>query len=241
MGGYSYTPEQLNWIKDNYALYPTRQTLTDAFNTYFNSNRSVSAIGLAAVKLCGLRRNKRQLFTPEEDAWLIENYRLYRSDVLRDMFVEKFDHRSSTRGLITHCNAILRIESGRKDFRKGRTPDNILPVGSERTNKQGYTLVKVNDNVGERGNSQTYHDNWKFKQILIWEQHHGPVPDGYNVIFLDGDKSNFELTNLCCIPTKYMGVLAGNNWYTGDPDITATAIKWCEINEVIDDVLKGDT
>ena len=240
MGGYAYTEEQLCWIKDNYSVYPTRKTLTDAFNAYFNSNRSIYAIGLAAANLCGLRRHKRQLFTPEEDAWLTKNYPLYRSDILRDMFIEQFNHETSVRNLISHCNSTLHIESGRKTFKKGGVPDNIRPIGSEYINKQGYTLVKVNDSKGEHGNSQTYRDNWKFKQILIWERHHGPVPDGYNVIFLDGDKSNFDLSNLSCIPTKYMGTLAANRWYTGDPDITSTAITWCELNEVIGDFNKGE-
>jgi hypothetical protein len=238
MGGYTYTPEQLDWIKDNYSVYKTRQSLTDAFNAHFNDNRSSTAIGLAAVNRCGLRRNKRQLFTPEEDAWLADNYSLFRSDILRDLFVEKFDHDISPRGLITHCNAILNIVSGRQNYKKGRIADNILPIGTERVNKQGYTLVKVNAIKGEHGNNQTYHDNWKFKQILVWEQHHGPVPPGHNVIFLDGDKNNFGISNLCCIPTKYMGVLAANKWYTGDPNITDTAVKWCYFNDVISDILK---
>lgn len=241
MGGYTYTSEQLDWIKDNYDVYPTRQMLADAFNTRFDDNRSASAIGLAAVNRCGLKRHKRQSFTPEENTWLIDNYSLYRSDILRDMFVEKFDHNISPRGLITHCNVTLRIVSGRQHYKSGREADNTLPIGTERVNKQGYTLVKVADTKGEHGNSQTYHDNWKFKQVLVWEQHYGPVPDGYNVIFLDGDRSNFDIGNLSCIPTRYMGTLAANKWYTGNPDITSAAIKWCEFNEIIGDVLKGET
>jgi len=34
----------------------------------------------------------------------------------------------------------------------------------------------------------------------IWTQHHGPIPKGHDVIFLDGDIRNCDLANLRCLP-----------------------------------------
>jgi RNA polymerase sigma factor (sigma-70 family) len=34
----------------------------------------------------------------------------------------------------------------------------------------------------------------------VWVDHHGPIPAGHEVIFLDGDKSNCAISNLKCLP-----------------------------------------
>ena len=233
MGGVAYTAEQLAWIKDNYTSYPTGQQLTDAFNAMFGCNRKMCAIRQAATRLCGLKRNERNLYTPEEDAWLTENYPLYNSDVLSKMFVEKFGHKTSARGLISHCNSILNITSGRQFYEKGCVPTNALPVGSERKTSKGYIMVKLNDIKSCRGDSETYHKNWEFKHILVWEEHHGKIPQNHTIVFLDGNNSNCDINNLRCVPKKIAVVMARNKWFTGDAELTDTAIKWCELHYAI--------
>ena len=71
-------------------------------------------------------------------------------------------------------------------FKKGNKPHNYKPLGSERIVKDGYCEVKVSD-TGRR---------WIPKHVLIYEKHHGKVPKGSAVIFLDGDKRNFDIDNL---------------------------------------------
>jgi len=43
-------------------------------------------------------------------------------------------------------------------------------------------------------------DREKMLHRHIWTQHHGPIPKGHDVIFLDGDLRNVELSNLQCLP-----------------------------------------
>lgn len=71
---------------------------------------------------------------------------------------------------------------------KGRNPGNTRPVGSERVNSQGYLEVKVAEpNV------------WRRKHRMVWEQHHGPVPEGCNVQFRNGDRTDLRIENLYII------------------------------------------
>ena len=65
---------------------------------------------------------------------------------------------------------------GKKDF----------PLLSERKDSEGYICIKVSK--GSQG--------WKRKQLWVWEQANDKIPKGYNVIFLDNNKYNFELDNL---------------------------------------------
>ena len=81
-------------------------------------------------------------------------------------------------------------------FRQGNEPWNKCPVGSEVTDSSGYLRVKVAEpNV------------WEFKHKMLWEKHHGKVPPGHVITFLDGNKTNFELSNLCLISTAENAVL----------------------------------
>lgn len=71
-------------------------------------------------------------------------------------------------------------------FKKGNIPHNYLPVGSEcLTTKDQYLKVKV----GEP-------NKWKLKHRLVWEAKNGPIPKGYCIIFLDGNRQNCDITNL---------------------------------------------
>lgn len=80
-------------------------------------------------------------------------------------------------------------------FKKGNLPPNTKPIGYERITKDGYTEVKVM----QRPNRKTGEKNFKLKHRIIWEEHFGKIPKGYNVIFLDGDKTNFDINNLALL------------------------------------------
>lgn len=72
-------------------------------------------------------------------------------------------------------------------------------------------------------------ENWVQKHRLVWESVHGKIPKGKLIIFLDGDRSNFDPDNLYCIDRKLTTVMIRNNWFTTDRGHTLTAIKWCEL------------
>ena len=77
--------------------------------------------------------------------------------------------------------------SGETQFRKGIRPHNTAPVGTER-NLIGYVEVKTAEpNV------------WELKHRVIWEQHHGPIPEGRIIRFRDGNRENFDIDNLVLI------------------------------------------
>lgn len=69
-------------------------------------------------------------------------------------------------------------------FRKGVVPHNAKYDGYERLNKEGYVEVRVA--MGK----------FRLKHRVIWEEAHGPIPKGYIVTFIDGDKTNITLNNL---------------------------------------------
>jgi len=86
-------------------------------------------------------------------------------------------------------------------FKKGQVPINHRPVGSERIeSKDGYTLVKTAE-----------HKKWELKQHVVWREHGRSVKKGYKIMFLDGDKTNFNINNLTLISNEEMLIMNRHN------------------------------
>ena len=115
-------------------------------------------------------------------------------------------------------------------FKKGQKPHNYKPLGSERIMKDGYCEVKVSD-TGRR---------WRPKHVLIYEKHHGKVPKGSAVIFLDGDKRNFDIDNLYLVTRSQLAMLNKNNLIQKDADLTKTAINVVDLMKKISAMEKKD-
>lgn len=73
-------------------------------------------------------------------------------------------------------------------FKKGNRPATQVPVGTEVVSTDGYVKVKVADP-----------NKWRLKHHLIWEEHNGPIPKGYNIQFKDKNPLNVTLDNLYII------------------------------------------
>lgn len=119
--------------------------LTAAFNLRFGESRTEGSISQTATRRCGLKRCLPQRFTEKENAWLIENYSKMKAELLTEKFCAKLGHQCKPRTIIGHCNKILGIQSGRKDFPKGNIPWRVCDTGQEKKGSNGYTLVKVSD------------------------------------------------------------------------------------------------
>jgi len=74
-------------------------------------------------------------------------------------------------------------------FKKGQRSLTWMPIGSERINADGYRDRKVADT------GYPPHD-WKAVHTLLWIEHYGPVPPGYAVGFIDGNKQHVAINNL---------------------------------------------
>lgn len=81
-------------------------------------------------------------------------------------------------------------------FRKGHKPWLTRKIYEEKKDKDGYTLIKLDDRR-----------KWKRKHIWIWEKEYGKIPDGYCLLFKDNDKSNIRLDNLILVSRGVNAVL----------------------------------
>lgn len=75
-------------------------------------------------------------------------------------------------------------------FNSGRDPHNTVGIGHVRITKDGYLEMKV------RHDKSGKNKNFVLLQRLIYEQHHGDIPKGFIVEFIDKNPLNLDVGNL---------------------------------------------
>lgn len=147
------------------------------------------------------------IYTQEQLDFISKNRTLPRS-VLATLFNKKFGSNKTAEAINSLCKRkgwftgrIGQFQKGSKpwntgtkgivqkkktSFKKGHTPANHRPVGSERIDsKDGYVLIKVAEP-----------NTWKHKHVVIWESHYGKVEKGYIIRLKDNNPLNYSLDNL---------------------------------------------
>lgn len=173
-------------------------------------------------------------YTQEEDDWLRVNIEHYDYPTLTKLFNERFGR--NLKSVADHCTKQLHIHRpvNKGDFKKGvRACTTTVPIGSESWDGRCLWL-KISDDMRDYSDlknpsSKRYNHNWVLKSAYIWEQQHGPIPKGHVVVHLNMDRKDCSPENLYCTTRQINFMLAKNGWYTEDPVLTLTAIKWCEL------------
>lgn len=178
---------------------------------------------------------KRHIFTEEEKKWVQNNFDKYTFEELTKKFNIEFGCEIKSHSLSDLCSKRMKLKKtfNRGHYKKGGNTNKNLPVGTERKTKNA-TYVKVHERNEKSRNykkSTGYRDGWIPKQQKIYEEAHGKIPDGHMVCFLDGDRDNYNLENLCCINRKISAILSRNRWWSNNQNITLTAIKYAELIE----------
>ena len=100
------------------------------------------------------------------------------------------------------------------DESKVRNMGANFPVGSEYVKPDGMTLVKVSN------------DKWEYKQRLIYEKYHNVklTSDDY-IIFLDQDRTNFNINNLKRVTRRESSIVANQGFYSTNKRLTKKGIR----------------
>ena len=176
--------------------------------------------------------------------FILDNYKGRYNQELADLFNQKFNTNITSR-MIKSYKANNKLNSGLTGkFRKGQTPHNTgkkmpkevyekvkhtmfakgnvppnhRPVGSERISKDGYIEVKVAEP-----------NKWRLKQRVVYEEAKGKIPEGCPIIFLDGNKRNFDIDNLKCI-TRSELLYLNCNGLNNSNEITETGILMARLD-----------
>jgi hypothetical protein len=99
------------------------------------------------------------------------------------------------------------------NINKVKVMGNRIPIGTEYVKPDGMVLVKVRPN------------KWKYKQRYIYEQYYKvELPKDIMVIFLDGDRTNFNIDNLMAVSTPEYNCIKNKDLLSNNAMVTKTAI-----------------
>lgn len=124
------------------------------------------------------------------------------------------------------------VGANKTSFKKGNKPKNWRPVGSERIDDEGYTLIKVSNEGGML-------KRWALKHRVVWEQHHKKkIPKGSVIIFADGNKNNLSIDNLLCVTREELKVLNRCRLISSVPELTKTGLNIAKIKIKLAEIRK---
>lgn len=108
-------------------------------------------------------------------------------------------------------------------FKLGNIPVQWVPIGTEVWRRDGYLWVKKYDN------KQPARKNWVQKHRLIWEEAHGAIPNGYQVMFADQDKTNLDISNLVLVTAAEKAIMSKNGLFYQDAEATIAGLTIAKI------------
>lgn len=226
-----YTQEHLDWLLNNYRFYNSYNQIAENFNKNFQVEKSVSAIQQTLTKKLKVQVStpkKSHHYTEEEEEWLLNNHSLYSSfQEIADKYNQIFTRNKSATAISDKLNKGFGLNLGKNitSYKEGNIKQQ-LPIGTIRK-VNGYSYIKTKDSqfAYQSGYSEPY---WTPLQKKIWQDHYGEIAEDEMVVFLDKNKENFDLNNLCCINRRISVRLAQNGWYSENANVTLAGIKWCE-------------
>lgn len=240
-----YTEEMKKYIADN-CKGKTILDLQIEFNNRFNTNITYKAMKsyLSGHKLkVGRRKEKHRKYKDEHIEFVKNNVKGITLKELTNKFNKEFNMNVSESAIANIKNkhnlqsGIVggRFEKGQTSwnkgkkmssyqykrcaptmFKKGNIPANARAIGSERVDKNGYILIKIQD--GHKN------ENWIRKHRYLYEQKYGKVPKGYKVIFADGNNRNFDLNNLIVVSDAEELIMNRNNLFKEDTELTKAGV-----------------
>ena len=110
-------------------------------------------------------------------------------------------------------------------FKKGNIPKNRKPLGEVFLRSDGYLWIKLQDGH--------LNDNWQQYHRWLWEQVHGPIPEGFRVYFLDGDRRNCRIENLELVSEAVAATAVKVFGLTKDAEINRAILKAAELKVAI--------
>lgn len=112
-------------------------------------------------------------------------------------------------------------------FKKGQTPINHKPVGSERITKDGYIMLKVAEP-----------NKWRLKHVVEWEKNNGKLPKNHALIFLDRNKQNTSLDNLKLVSRSELLIINRDNLLKDNKELNETAVIIAKVTDKVQRLTK---
>lgn len=218
-----------DWILEHKDEFFTWAEMCKEYNKIFGTDLERIRFKNHCTHDLGLRVSN-YFYTEEQKEWLKEKYPVLGAKKTTEEFNQKFKRKSSIHTIKEMCHSLgltLNEDTFAKyredttkamvDYAKNVRASKVGTVGRP---SNGYDLIKTED-------------GWKSLGKYLYEKNIGKVPKGHQVIFLDGNKENRDVSNLAVVPLSYQALMNTYNLRSSDAEITKTSVMWCELYETL--------
>lgn len=208
-----YTEEQLKWLEKNCKKHGSYREMTDIFNFTFGESKKWKNLHSVLKRHGYIDCDGRgSIFSKEQKEFLQKTLPLFSYEETTRKFNEKFGERKTRKQIEMYCT-------------DNRIKRNLPPpeIGSEHISGN-YIMVRINND-----NNVSEHQHYKMKQHVVWEKHHGKIPKGKIIVFLDNNSLNCDISNLYLTDRKVLNLLTVNKWHFTNREQKLAALKWCEL------------
>ena len=132
---------------------------------------------------------------------------------LLDIAKNKYKYQISKKNLLEYLSK-RKIRYKGYNEKKIREYKNPKPLFSERVKNDGMVQIKIAK------------DKWEYKQRYIYSKYHNVklTNDDY-IIFLDQDRTNFNIDNLYLVSRRESSILANQKIFSKNPNVTKVGIE----------------
>ena len=173
-------------------------------------------------------------YTGEQDEWLRNNYHSFSTyNELTNAFNTAFgDHRTVSQ-MHDHCTRRLKLYGVHdRSTQFGNRTKQQAPIGAVRKT-QTRTYIKVLEVPPGTRCTAYCAPYWIPLANKVWQDAGRTIPEGHFLCKLNGNEEDMRLDNLYPITRAISVRMSQNGWWSDNPEVTLTAIKWCECDRVI--------
>lgn len=168
-----------------------------------------------------------RIFNDKEQQFIKDNYKGILVADLAKLMQEKF-------GKKFNCEQIKRFKVKNKlrsgistKFHKGQIPHNLKQEGDEFKENRGYQRIKHNG-------------KWMMKHRYIYEKAYGKIPDDWDVVLLDGNLNNLDLSNLMAVHRRDKLVCMRKHLSSTNGEATKVGLLTAQLSNKLYDLEKKD-
>lgn len=189
-------------------------TITDFHKAYCEAVEDVAYIAFKSHIRRKLNIKSQTTWTEEEKVFIFENYPKMGAEKCAKAFECKFNKSRSLGSIIAEARR-QKILVDDDVVLKNKNYSRRVPIGTIVDDGDGYLKIKTGEGTS----------GWERLHRYIYEHEIGEIPEGYKIIFLDGDKQNCDKENIIAVPSSYLALMNNFKLKSSEPEITKTAVK----------------
>jgi len=166
----------------------------------------------------------KTLFNSEEREFLRNNSQGKLATELTEMFNKEFDRNVLVKQIRIFKKNQKIISGVDCKYKKGELHPLYVPVESERVVRH----YKQNEILIKNANCQ-----WEQKERYLYKKYIGEIPNGYTIMFLDGNIENYDLNNLVAVPKKIKNSINITRLRTKSKEMNKASILLFKLKDLI--------